>query len=145
MQQSLPNQRHKLNAIVCIKLCNQGFFHSLFLVTYFLLINNCCLAWSSDSSQKLFRAFSGHKQSTAQGLQLLAQDRYRFDIELGSHDPTLSNAESGHFLLIESWVKAVYGQNLRRFLGCTHSPVEDWIVMYAQIIAKPHYNSVHLT
>jgi hypothetical protein len=143
MQQRLSNDRHKLHAFRSVQLLHQGFFDSPFLVTQFLLVNHCCLAWASDFAQKLFRAIVGHKQSTAQGFQLLTEDSHRLDHELSPHDSALPYPKCSDFFFVESWVEAVYGQDLRRFLGWTHSPVKDWIVMYAQIISEPNDNPMH--
>ena len=143
MQQCLTNNWDKFDDFCSVQLFHQGFFDSPFLVTQFLLVNHCRLAWASDFAQKLFRAFVGYKQSTAQGLQLLTQASHRLDHELSPHDSALPDPKRSDFFFVESWVEAVYGQDLRRFLGCTRSPVKDLIVMYTQIISEPYDNPMH--
>jgi len=85
-----------------------------------------------------------YHEATTDFRQFLAELRDRLKLKLRPQDSTLLDVVGFDCLVEEPRIEAEDRQNLGLlglWLGC--SPVEDHVVMQAQIVAEPQDNSMH--
>lgn len=79
-------------------------------------------------------------------MEILAEFSDGFKLELGPQDAALFDVVCLNSLVIEPWIEAVDRKELAVLcFGLSSRPVEEDVIVNAQIVSEPEDNPVHLT